>query len=225
MTDERMAAFLRSVRPELPPYLASVGTEARREFVPIIKEEAQSLIMTLITALAPQNILEIGTAVGFSALLMREYAPRGCHITTIESSGKRAKAARGHFRDAGAEEDITLVEDDALAVLPSLTDTYDFIFLDGAKGQYITMLDDLIRLLGEGGVLVSDNVLQEGDILESRYVIRQRDRTIHTRMREYLHALTHTDCLCTSVLSAGDGITVSVKRREKQCSVTGKELR
>jgi len=223
MTDERTSSFLRSLGPALPPYLAAAEEEARRDFIPIIRKEAQTLIMTLITALQPRSILEIGTAVGFSTMLMREYAPECCHITTIESSGQRAEAARKHFREAGAEDSITLVEDDALSVLPSLKDTYDFIFLDGAKGQYINMLGDLIRLLGEGGVLVSDNVMQEGEILESRYVIRQRDRTIHTRMREYLHELTHTDCLRTSVLSAGDGITVSVRVRGIPYPVTGKE--
>ena len=107
---------------------------------------------------------------------------------------------------------IELLEGDAAQVLKTLTEPYDFIFMDAAKGQYIHFLKDVMRLLEPGGVLVSDNVLQEGDIIESRFAVTRRNRTIHKRMRDYLYELTHMEELTTSVLPVGDGVTVSVRR-------------
>lgn len=162
----------------------------------------------------PVHILEVGTAVGFSALLMSEYAPEECRITTIENYEKRIPIARENFRRAGKADRITLIEGDAAEVLTELTGEYDFIFMDAAKGQYIHFFDDVLRLLAEGGILVSDNVLQDGDIIESHYAVTRRNRTIHKRMREYLYELTHNEQLTTAVLPVGDGVTVSVKKEQ-----------
>ena len=159
----------------------------------------------------PRNILEVGTAVGFSALLMSEYAPEGCRITTIEKYEKRIPVARENFRRAGKEDAITLLEGDAAEILRTLDDAYDFIFMDAAKGQYLHFLPDAVRLLGEGGLLVSDNVLQDGDVLESRFAVTRRNRTIHARMRDYLYELTHHELLETVILPVGDGVSVSTK--------------
>ena len=166
----------------------------------------------------PLEILEIGTAIGFSALCMSEYAPEGCHITTIEKYEKRIPVARENFRRFGKEKQITLLEGDAAQILAGLEGPhgrpgrYDFIFMDAAKGQYPVLLGHVLRLLGDGGLLVSDNVLQDGDILESRYAVTRRNRTIHARMREYLYEIKHHPCLVTSILPVGDGVAVSVKR-------------
>ena len=162
------------------------------------------------------NILEVGTAVGFSALVMSEYAPAGCKITTIENYDKRIPIARENFKRAGKESDITLLEGDALEVMKGLAGPYDFVFMDAAKGQYIHYLPEVTRLLSEGGVLVSDNVLQDGDVIESRYAVERRNRTIHSRMREYLFELKHSDIYETSILPLGDGIALSVKRRTSE---------
>ena len=143
---------------------------------------------------------------------MAEYDPVHCEITTIENYEKRIPIARENFKRAGKEEQITLLEGDATEVLKTLEEPYDFIFMDAAKGQYIHFLPDIIRLLGEQGVLVSDNVLQDGTIIESRFVVTRRNRTIHKRMRDYLYELTHRDDLVTAVLPIGDGITVSSRR-------------
>lgn len=159
----------------------------------------------------PERILEVGTAIGFSALLMSEYAPKGCRITTIEKYEKRIPLAKENFRKAGKEDQITLLEGDALEILKNLNGIYDFIFMDAAKGQYIHFLPDILKLMPPGGVLVSDNVLQDGDVLESRYAVTRRDRTIHARMREYLYQLKHNEQLRTDILPLGDGVTVSVK--------------
>jgi predicted O-methyltransferase YrrM len=141
---------------------------------------------------------------------MSEYAP-DADITTIENYDKRIPIARENFVRFGKQDKIKLIEGDALKILPTLDGTYDFIFMDAAKGQYINYLPDILRLLSSGGILVSDNVLQDGDIIESKYAVVRRDRTIHTRMRDYLYELKHNDSLTTVILPVGDGITVSVR--------------
>ena len=160
----------------------------------------------------PMRILEVGAAVGFSSILMSEYMPEGGHITTIENYDKRIPIARANFKRAGKEEQIDLIEGDALEVMHGLEGPYDLIFVDAAKGQYIHYLPEVMRLLGTDGVLVSDNVLQEGDIIESRFAVERRNRTIHSRMREYLYELKHHDQLQTSIIPLGDGVALSVKR-------------
>ncbi len=143
---------------------------------------------------------------------MEYFNPADCKITTIENYQKRIPIAQENFRKAGKCQVIELLEGDAAQVLKTLTEPYDFIFMDAAKGQYIHFLKDVMRLLEPGGVLVSDNVLQEGDIIESRFAVTRRNRTIHKRMRDYLYELTHMEELTTSVLPVGDGVTVSVRR-------------
>ena len=145
---------------------------------------------------------------------MSEYMPEGGHITTIENYDKRIPIARANFKRAGKEEQIDLIEGDALEVMHGLEGPYDLIFVDAAKGQYIHYLPEVMRLLGIDGVLVSDNVLQEGDIIESRFAVERRNRTIHSRMREYLYELKHHDQLQTSIIPLGDGVALSVKRSD-----------
>ena len=180
--------------------------------IPIIRKDMQSFLKVLLALYRPAKILEVGTAVGFSAILMAEYNPADCRITTIENYEKRIPLALENFRRAGKEEQIILQKGDATQLLADMDGEYDFIFMDAAKGQYINFLPDVLRLLKAGGVLVSDNVLQDGDIIESHYAVTRRNRTIHKRMREYLYELTHHENLVTSILPVGDGITVSVKR-------------
>ena len=173
----------------------------------------ERFLKTLLVLHKPRKVLEIGTAVGFSALLMSAYLPEGGHITTIENYEKRIPIARENFRQAGKEGEISLIQGDALAVMKELTEAYDLIFMDAAKGQYIHYLPEAVRLLAPGGVLVSDNVLQGGDVLESRFAVERRDRTIHSRMREYLYELKHHDQLQTSILPLGDGVALSVRKK------------
>ena len=213
--EERLTAFLNSLDAGNPAWLNELEKEARKTNVPVIRPETQSLLKTLIAAKRPSEILEVGTAIGFSALCMSEYAPEGCHITTIEKYEKRIPVARENFRRFGREERITLLEGDAALVLEGLSGPYDLIFMDAAKGQYPALLPQVLRLLSDGGLLVSDNVLQDGDILESRYAVTRRNRTIHTRMREYLYELKHHPALVTSILPVGDGVAVSVKREKE----------
>ena len=212
MPDERMLTFIHSFDRGKPDYLNELEQYSLETNVPIIRREMQSFIKLLLAMKKPVSILEVGCAIGFSALLMSEYAPEGCKITTIEKYEKRIPIARENFKKAGKEESIKLLEGDAAEILKELTGSYDFIFMDAAKGQYIHFLPDILKLMPAGGILVSDNVLQDGDVMESRFAVTRRDRTIHSRMREYLYELKHNDQLCTDILPVGDGVTVSVKR-------------
>ena len=212
ITDERMSAFIDSLEPGNTPFLDQIEREAKETNVPIIRTQTQGLIKFLLAVRKPMSILEVGCAIGFSALLMSEYAPEGCRITTIENYEKRIPIPRENFRRAGREGEITLLCGDAADILKDLTGSYDLIFMDAAKGQYIHFLPDVLRLLEPGGILVSDNVLQDGDLIESRFAVERRNRTIHGRMREYLYELKHNPQLVTSVLPLGDGVTLSVKR-------------
>lgn len=209
--DERMSAFIDSMDRGNTPFLDEIEKYAVQNQVPVIRKSMQQLLKFILAMVKPKNILEVGTAIGFSALLMSEYAPAGCHIDTIEKYEKRIPVARENFARAGKSDVITLLEGDAIEILQTLEGSYDLIFMDAAKGQYINFLPDILRLLAPGGLLVSDNVLQDGDIIESRFAVTRRNRTIHTRMREYLYELTHHEQLTTTILPVGDGVTLSVK--------------
>ena len=212
IVDERMVTYIRSLEVPESAVIEAIEQEALRDRVPIIRKEMQSFLKVLLMIKRPMRILEVGATVGFSSILMSEYMPEGGHITTIENYDKRIPIARANFKRAGKEEQIDLIEGDALEVMHGLEGPYDLIFVDAAKGQYIHYLPEVMRLLGTDGVLVSDNVLQEGDIIESRFAVERRNRTIHSRMREYLYELKHHDQLQTSIIPLGDGVALSVKR-------------
>lgn len=211
IVDERIVTFINSMETENSQILETIEREALDARVPIIRKEMQSFLKVLLLVKRPMRVLEVGTAVGFSALLMSEYLPEGAVITTIENYEKRIPIARKNFRKAGKEAQITLLEGDAQVVLKTLDKPYDFIFMDAAKGQYIHFLPDVLRLLVPGGLLVSDNVMQDGSVIESRFCVKRRDRTIHARMREYLYELKHNELLETSIVPLGDGVALSVK--------------
>lgn len=212
IVNERVVSFINSFDTGDSPVCMSIEEEARRDMVPIIRKEMASFLKVILSVKKPVNILEVGTAVGYSAVLMGENTGDDTRITTIENYDVRIPIARQNFVRAGMENKITLIEGDALEVLKTLTGPYDFIFMDAAKAQYITILPDIIRLLDKDGILITDNVLQEGDIIESRYAVTRRNRTIYERMREYLYAVTHSDELTTSIVPIGDGITISIRK-------------
>lgn len=210
--NERITAYINSLDAGNGSVCDAIEEEALSAFVPIIRKETSALLKTLVVLKQPKEILEVGTAVGYSALLMSRVMPESCHLTTIEKYEKRIPIAKENFKRAGKEQSITLLEGDAEEILASLSGPYDFIFMDAAKGQYLHWLPMILRLLPKGGVLVSDNVLQDGDLIESRYAVERRNRTIHSRMREYLYTLTHMEEMETSIVPIGDGVTISVKR-------------
>lgn len=212
IVDERLVTYINSLDTGNTKILDQIEKEALDTFVPIIRKEMQSFLKMFLSVSKPMRILEVGTAVGFSAILMAEYGPADCRITTIENYEKRIPIAKENFKRAGKESQITLLEGDAADVLKELDEPYDLVFMDAAKGQYIHFMPDVLRLLKPGGVLISDNVLQDGDIIESHFAVTRRNRTIHKRMRDYLYELTHNEELVTAVLPIGDGITVSSKK-------------
>ena len=202
IVDERLVTYINSLDTGNTPILDEIEREALASFVPIIRKEMQSFLKVLLSIKRPKRILEVGTAVGFSAILMADYE-------------KRIPIARENFIRAEKEEQITLLEGDAKDVLETLTEPFDLIFMDAAKGQYLNFLPRVLELLQPEGILISDNVLQDGDIIESRFAVTRRNRTIHKRMREYLYTLTHSEELTTAVLPVGDGITISTKKGRK----------
>lgn len=212
IVDERFITYINSLDGGNTPFLEELEVYAKETYVPIIRKEMQTFLKWMLAVKRPMRILEVGTAIGFSALLMAEYNPVPGKITTIENYEKRIPIAKENFKKANREDQICLLEGDAADWLKQLEGSYDLIFMDAAKGQYIHFMDDVLRLLAPDGILISDNVLQDGDIIESRFVVTRRNRTIHKRMREYLYQLTHHEELVTTVLPLGDGITLSVKK-------------
>lgn len=213
IADSRITDYILSLETGQGQLCDRIEQEALAARVPIIRRETAALLKTLVAAKAPRAILEIGAAVGYSALLMARVMPADCRITTIEKYEKRIPVARENFRLAGEEGRITLLEGDADEILDRLKGSYfDFVFMDAAKGQYLAWLPKLMELMPAGAVLVSDNVLQDGDIVQSRFAVERRNRTIHARMREYLYELKHNSALETSILPVGDGVALSVRR-------------
>lgn len=212
MDQDRITQYIHSLDQGHGAFCDQIAKMARTGRVPIIRKETANFLQAMVAAKQPKRILEVGTAVGYSALLMAQVMPEGTNIITIEKYEPRIPVARRHFEEAGLSDRITLLEGDAGEILKELDGSFDFIFMDAAKGQYIHWLPDILRLLSTGGVLFSDNVLQDGDIIESRFAVERRNRTIHARMREYLYTLTHMPEFQTSVVPIGDGVALSVKR-------------
>ena len=211
MIAERVRAYLDYLDPGNRRYLEALRREAEEGEVPVIRRDSERFLRSLLAGLRPERVLELGTAVGYSALVMAEELPPSAHITTVENYAPRIARAKENIGRYGAGR-ITLVEGDAYELLKEQPDeAYDFVFLDAAKGQYLKWLPELLRVLRPGGTLLSDNVLQGGDTAESRFAIDRRDRTIHSRMRAYLEALSAREGLRTSILPIGDGLAFSVK--------------
>ena len=214
IVDNRITEYLHSLETSRGELLDTIEKKAIEDGVPIIRSETAALLRSLTAALRPENILEIGTAVGYSALQMCQVMPANCHITTIEKYEKRIPEAKENFRKAGEESRITFLEGDADMWLKELKGKqFDLVFMDAAKGQYLNWLPLLLDLMPVGAVLISDNVLQDGDVVQSRFAVQRRNRTIHSRMREYLYELKHMEEFETAVIPIGDGGTISTRIR------------
>ena len=217
IVNDRIVSYIHSLETSNSEILEKIEKSAIADNVPIIRKEMESFLRVMLTVKQPLNVLELGCAVGYSAILMSEYLPEGGHITTIDNYEKRIQQAKINISEAGADGKITLLEGDAMEVMADLeSETYDFVFMDAAKAQYINFLPEVLRLMKPGAILIADNVLQDGDIIESRYGIVRRNRTIHSRMREYMYQVKHMDELETTIVPIGDGITMSVKKTDKE---------
>ena len=213
--DERLSTYIDSLSWDIPAYLQEIEKNALAAEVPVIKRSTQTLLAFFLRMAKPASVLEIGTAVGFSSLLISEYTRENVIIDTIEKVPARIKGAKENFNKYNKDNRINLIEGDASEALKSLVakkKQYGFIFMDAAKGQYMNFVKPVYNLLVTGGLLVTDNVLQDGNILQSRYAVTRRDRTIHGRMRKYLYYLSHSEEWDTIIIPAGDGIAISVKK-------------
>lgn len=216
IVSDRIVSYIHSLESQNSEVLEKIEQCAIKDNVPIIRKEMESFLRVMLSVSKPLNILELGCAIGYSAILMSEYLPEGGHITTIENYDKRIVEAKANIQMAGLQDKITLLEGDAMEVMKDLeSEKYDFVFMDAAKAQYINFLPEVMRLMKTGAILIADNVLQDGDIIESRYGVIRRNRTIHSRMREYMYQVKHMDELETTIVPIGDGITMSVKKEKK----------
>ena len=216
IVNERLVTYLDSLTWQIPEPMQELEQWALQKEVPIIRRSMQSLLLFMLRLRQPKHVLEIGTAVGFSALLMRSELLPDATLDTIEKVPARIWDAKENFAKYPQGDKIRLLEGDAADILAALVreqKQYDFIFMDAAKSQYIAILPDVLRLLKTDGILITDNVLQEGEIVESRYAVTRRNRTIYERMREYIYAVTHSPELVTSIIPIGDGITLSIKKQ------------
>ena len=207
--DEHFTSYINSLEADRIPWLQQLREEAESENVPIIRREMEAFIRVLLQLKKPENILEIGSGVGYSALFFKTVAA-DAHITTIENYEPRIKAAEENFSKF-SDGSIRLIQGDAVKIISEMEGGFDFIFLDAAKAQYIVMLPDIIRLLNKDGILLADNILQDGELIRSRYALSRRQRTIHERMREFVYEVKHSDELSSSLLTVADGVILSVK--------------
>lgn len=215
--DERLTSYIHSLDADNAPFFEELRKYAQINDVPIIRREMESFIRVLLDIKKPEALLEIGTGIGYSTLFFADNCDSLKRIDTIENYGPRIKKAKESIELYSAQYvekmvKINLIESDAVEVVKNLDTEYDFMFLDAAKAQYIIMLPYLIRNLKKGGILLADNVLQEGELIESRYVTERRQRTIHERMRAFIYEVKNNSMLDTALITIGDGVTLSVKK-------------
>lgn len=216
IVNDRIVTYMHSLEKSNGELCDEMEKYAHENFVPIIRKEMESFLRVMVEIKKPKRILEVGTAIGYSAIMMASVMPDDCTITTIENYEKRIPIARANIEKAGMNDRIRLIEGDAMEVIPGLEEKFDFVFMDAAKGQYINFLPLIMEKLQPEAVMISDNVLQEGDIIESRFGIERRNRTIHSRMREYLYQLKNMEEFHTTIVPIGDGITVSVYKEKRK---------
>ena len=214
MDSERISDFIKQYGSEREDILQRLRKKAEAEGVPIIREETEAFIRAIALLMKPRDILELGTAVGYSSIMLaltdESHASR---IDTVEDWEPRIPLAKANIREAGLADRINLIHGDALAVMRDMKKTYDLVFIDAAKGQYPDYLKEAMRLTCTGSVIIADNILQDGEIMESKFLVERRDRTIHKRIREFLDMVSKDERLETSILPVGDGITFSVRCR------------
>lgn len=214
ITNPKVLEYLDIISPVNSKAIEEIRAEAKRNYIPIIKRDTENFLKFILKMQNPGSILEIGCAVGYSAAVMLENSD--ADIVTVEKMPERVEEAKRNIKYADFESRASILEGDAGEILKSLADKgekFDFIFMDAAKAQYITWLPMVKKLLKESGMIFSDNCLQEGDLAESSFAIRKRDKTIHKRMREYIYLLLHDETLESWIFSIGDGVLLSRSRR------------
>lgn len=214
ITNLKVLEYLDIISPVNSQTVEEIRSVAKENYIPIIKRDTENLLKFVLKMQNPKSILEIGCAVGYSAIIMLENS--GADIVTVEKMPERVEEAKKNIKYANLEDRAKIIEGDAGEILERLVNEnkkFDFIFMDAAKAQYITWLPTVKALLKDKGIIFSDNCLQEGDLLESSFAIRKRDKTIHKRMRDYIYLLLHDEDLESWIFSIGDGVLLSRSRR------------
>lgn len=213
LIDNNLALYLNNLLPKVDGELGILQEKSYNEGVPIIPNDVVRFISVLLSIKKPKKILEIGCAVGFSSSFMSSFLQDGGYITTIERYPVMIEKAKANIKNLNLQDKINLIEGDANEVLKTLDDEYDVIFMDAGKGQYINILPDVYRLLKIGGIIIADDILQNGDVSKPKEEIVKRQRTIHYRLNDFLWEITHNDGLDTSILTIGDGVALCYKTK------------
>ena len=209
---EEIVEFLRQRQKQVTGSLKELENFARKENIPIIPHETVAYFRFLMETIQPKNILEIGTAIGFSALLMAQHAPNA-KIKTIDRNPEMISFAKENFAKFDNRQQITLLEGDAVDVLSILTETYDFVFMDSAKSKYIVFLPEILKHLEVGGVVVLDDIFQGGDIAKDIMEVRRGQRTIYRGLQRLFDATLNNPGLTASLVPLGDGILMLRKNQ------------
>ena len=187
--------------------ISIIKKKALEDKVPIIMDDTLEVVAKILTEIKPNKILEIGTAVGYSAICFSEYLQENGKIDTIERDAERVKEARENIKKAEVEDKINIYEGDAVEILPTLNDEYDVVFIDAAKGKYPFFLNQALRMIRQGGVIIADNVLYKGYVMSDYN--KHKQRTAVRNLREYITEITNNDKLETKILEVGDGLAIS----------------
>lgn len=211
--NEDILHYLRTEQKQLTGALGELEELAHENGVPVIPHETVVFLQFLLKQKQPKNVLEIGTAIGFSASLMAETLGKDAKITTIDRFPVMIEKAKANFTKLGLEDQVTLLEGDAADLLSTLEGTYDFIFMDSAKSKYITFLPECLRLLSEDGVLMVDDIFQAGTVLQPIEEIPRKNRSIHRHLNEFLEEVTKSPELTSTLLPLGDGVALISKNK------------
>ena len=211
--NEDILHYLRTEQKQLTGALGELEELAHENGVPVIPHETVVFLQFLLKQKQPKNVLEIGTAIGFSASLMAETLGKDAKITTIDRFPVMIERAKANFTKLGLEDQVTLLEGDAADLLSTLEGPYDFIFMDSAKSKYITFLPDCLRLLSDDGVLMVDDIFQAGTVLQPIEEIPRKNRSIHRHLNEFLEEVTKSPELTSTLLPLGDGVALLSKNK------------
>lgn len=211
LVEDYISEYLNNMLTDCDGELGELQRKSYKEGLPIIPKDVVKLLGFVIGIKKPKAILEIGMAVGFSSSYMAQFLPEDGYIKTIDRYPMMIERAKENFKKFGLEDKITIIEGDANEVLKGLDEKFDFVFMDAAKGQYINILPDILRLTKKGGIIMADDIFQDGRVAMDRYSIPRRQRTIQKRLNEFLYEITHNDKLRTTLLTVGDGVALIEK--------------
>ena len=189
--------------------LRKIKEKALEEHIPIIMDETLAVMEPILKEKKPESILEIGTAVGYSAICFSEYLSEKGKIDTIEREEERVKEALENIKKVEVEEKIHILQGDAVEILPTLEEKYDVVFIDAAKGKYPFFLEQSLRLLKENGIIFADNILYKGYVMGEYH--KHKQRTAVRNLREYIKEVCENSSLETQILEVGDGLAISKK--------------